>query len=227
MLRAMPSLAELGAGLRRLRKAREWSQKALAQAAGVRSYKLREYESGVSMMVPTLGQILDALGANLCDLDRAIHGTVPAPQTAGEQAPPAVGSLLDTPQTVSFALRLLRQTKGIRAAALGAKLQVVEESVYAVEGSHQNLRMQTVERLLNGLGATLSELHETLVLADFLRQRQEAAGQVHLRLALQCLGLPHLPAAPERAALAQLRQLAEELVARWQPPALGSGTKPA
>lgn len=167
------------------------------------------------MMVPTLGQILDALDANLCDLEQAIAGTLEPSRSAQEEVHPRVGSLLDTPETLGLALRLLRQTKGVSAAELGAKLDIVEESVYAVELSRENLRVQTLERLLDGLGATLSELHETLVLADFLRQREISSDRKHLRLALQCLGLGGLPSRREIGALHELQQLAEQLAERW------------
>lgn len=172
------------------------------------------YESHGKLQLDTLGRILDAIGANLCDVARALDASVtePEPQARPVLPPPRPCSMVGDGELVAQAVLYLRQRQGLRLEDFAQRVGVSVASVQRYEGG-RSLRLATLGRILEGLDASLLDFHEALVLADAVRAWQQADGNdtAQLRAALLHLGKAHTGAVDEDHLLGRLRGYRETL----------------
>ncbi len=221
-----PFPQRIGAALQRLRKVRGVSPSELTRRCGVEASTLAAYESGRrGMQTDTLGRLLDAIGANLCDLHTVLSvqlsrpadlptGSALAGLTAVSEGGSGASSLIGDSEALGLALQLMRERRRLDIGEVADRLGVEPATAWGYEAG-KALRLSTLDRLFATYGANFLDLHANLVVAQFLRAWKQgvAAGQAeHLRAALLCLGLPHPGTVSEGVGIRDLRVLRSRLV---------------
>lgn len=197
---------DVGPALKRLRAARGLSVAALAKrCTNLEGRQVRKFEDESTPRLDTLGRLLDGLQADLRDLHWAIvEPERPLPPASPQT--PRLPSLLASPEAVGCAVQLLRQRAGLSLSDFADAAQMHRAQAFVLEAGRMP-HLDTIERILGALDATLLDLHEALVLAHFVvAWRQKLADQPpNLQLAMLALHLPHLDPASEAEAAQALR----------------------
>jgi transcriptional regulator with XRE-family HTH domain len=134
-----PSRAAAGK-VRELRRAAGWSQRALAERAGISPCMVAMLESGQrNFTLPVLARVAAALG------------TSPAALMAGEEACPA--SL-----TAAWRVRALREGRGWTTEALAGKAGIPPGTLALLEAGQADLTLTALERLAGALETDITSL---------------------------------------------------------------------
>lgn len=157
----------VGAALSELRKARGLSPADLARRCDLTPKELAQYEAGErGMQSDTLGRFLDAMGADLRDLQQALTGALPDSATLNRRS--GQGSLIGNSVALNQALQLMRRRRGMNLSEVGTRIGVRKATVSSWESGNA-VRLTTLERFFEGLDADFLELHVSLILASLLQ----------------------------------------------------------
>ncbi len=221
----------LGAALRRLRVQRGCTRAQLARRLKVDAYYLRGWERGEPMQLHKLGEVLDALQCNLCDVELALAVAdagvaeedeleAAAREFIGEaQLRDPCPSMLGDAARCGRALRWLREARGQSLRELAERTGMKLQQISVYEKASSRPMVGKLVELLTALGAGLGDLHEALILtaAQPPSQDWQRSELDELRLAL--LGLGHArPSARQEERLFEIlddcRQQLDASVAR-------------
>jgi transcriptional regulator with XRE-family HTH domain len=135
LIRIAESAAQLGAGIRALRKERKWKQSVLAEAAG--------------LSVPTISLIeTSKTNPSHYDLERiaqALETTIPGLMSAGSN--PLYKSDINMKKIVGERVRLRREFLGLSRLEVGSKVGLLEQYLSTTENGKRLPRVETILKL--------------------------------------------------------------------------------
>jgi transcriptional regulator with XRE-family HTH domain len=138
-----------GLRLRELRRSHHLSQLRLAQAAGIATSTVFDYEHGLGAIIPeTVARLADALGVQ------------PDEMWIAAEAPPSPQPKRAIPMTIHTRIRELRQHLGIDQRELARRAGLSVATIQQIEEGNMQPSATTLARMARVLGTTAAELTE-------------------------------------------------------------------